>query len=117
MDRASVELRVGGQTYRVVGSGSSDELERLAKVVDGKLRELSVSSAFHPQSMLLVAMTLAHELEEERLRSRELEQRVREVEHRSREMLHQLVDRVDAALELVDEPAATPPPPPAHAES
>jgi cell division protein ZapA len=115
MERAPVELRVGGQTYRVVGSANADELERLAKVVDGKLRELSVSTAFHPQSMLLVAMTLAHELEQERVRARELEQKVREVEHRSREMLSTLIDRVDQALELVDEPS--PVPGPVHAES
>src|SRR4051812_30021672 len=115
MDRVPVELRVGGHIYRVVGSGSADDLERLAKVVDGKLRELSVSTAFHPQSMLLVAMTLAHELEQERARSKELEQRVVEGEQRSREMLHQLIDRVDAALDLVDE--SPPPAPVQHAES
>jgi cell division protein ZapA len=98
MDRGSVELRVGGQTYRVVASASADELHRLARVVDGKLREITASTAFHPQSMLLVAMTLAHELEEERARRREFEQK-------SREMLRTLLGRVDAALELTEAPA------------
>lgn len=101
MDRASVELRVGGQTFRVVASASATELQRLARIVDGKLHELAVSSAFHPQSMLLVAMTLAHELEIERDLRRETEQR-------SREMLRSLLDRVDAAIELV-EPDPDPP--------
>lgn len=96
MDRAPVELRVGGQTYRVIGSASADDLQRLARIVDGKLRELSTSTAFHPQSMLLVAISLAHELEQERARRKD-------VEHRSREMLRTLLDRVDAALELVEE--------------
>jgi cell division protein ZapA len=95
MERASVELRVGGQTFRVVASASPAELERLARIVDGKLHELAMSSAFHPQSMLLVAMTLAHELEIERGQRREGEQR-------SREMLRSLLDRVDAAIDLVD---------------
>jgi cell division protein ZapA len=95
MDRASVEVRVGGQTYRVVGSESADDLQRLAHVVDGKLRELATSSAFHPQSMLLVAIALAHEAEQERSRRKEVEQR-------SKEMLRSLLDRVDAALEMGD---------------
>jgi cell division protein ZapA len=114
MERATVELRVGGQIYRVVGSASPDELQRLARVVDGKLRELSGGgSAFHPQSMLLVAMSLAHELEQERARRKD-------VELRSKEMLRTLLDRVDGALELVDgdaqeltpEPASVVPAPP-----
>lgn len=95
MERAPVELRVGGQTFRVVASTNADELQRLARIVDGKLRELAVSSAFHPQSMLLVAMTLAHELEEERARRRDSERR-------SREKLRRLLERLDSALELTD---------------
>ena len=103
MERAAVELRVGGQTFRVVGSASPDELQRLARIVDAKLRELSNATAFHPQSMLLVAMTLAHELEQERAKRRDVEQR-------SRETLRTLLDRVDSALELVegDPPPVTP---------
>jgi cell division protein ZapA len=111
MDRAPVELRVGGHTYRVVGNAGPDELQRLASIVDGKLRELNGSSAYHPQSLLLVAMALAHELEVERSRRRDAETRSRDVETRSREMLRSLLDRVDAALELVDtEPSPLPPP-------
>lgn len=104
MDRAPVELRVGGQTFRVVANANADELQRLARIVDGKLRELAVSSAFHPQSMLLVAMTLAHEVEEERSRRRE-------VERRSRDTLQRLLERVDSALTL-EEPANHAPRPP-----
>jgi len=103
MDRAPVELRVGGQTFRVVASANADELERLARIVDGKLRELALSSAFHPQSMLLVAMTLAHEVEQERAKRREVEQR-------SREMLQRLLERVESAMTLAEsaEPAPRP---------
>jgi cell division protein ZapA len=104
MDRAPVELRVGGQTFRVVANANADELQRLARIVDGKLRELAVSSAFHPQSMLLVAMTLAHEVEEERARRRD-------VERRSRDTLQRLLERVDSAMTLA-EPANHLPRPP-----
>lgn len=101
MERVPVELRVGGQTYRVVGSTSPEELRRLAGVVDGKLREMSSGGALHPQSMLLVAISLAHEIEHERTLRRKSEQR-------SRELLTTLLDRVDAALETVDEDASAP---------
>jgi cell division protein ZapA len=94
MERPPVELRVGGQTYRVVGTAAPTELQRLASIVDGKLREMHTTTAFHPQSMLLVAMTLAHEAEQERARRKEAEQR-------SRDMLQSLLERVDRALELV----------------
>lgn len=96
MERAPVELRVGGQTYRVVGSTSADEMQHLARLVETKLRELNGSSALHPQSMLLVAMSLAHDLEHERMLRRKSEQRLREA-------MTTLLDRVDAALELVEE--------------
>jgi cell division protein ZapA len=106
MERAPVELRVGGQTFRVVASANPDELQRLARIVDGKLRELAISSAFHPQSMLLVAMTLAHEVEEERARRRD-------VERRSRDLLQRLLERVDSALEVPQpEPSTSPDHPP-----
>lgn len=111
MDRAPVELRVGGHTYRVVGSAGPDELQRLASIVDGRLRELNGgSSAYHPQSLLLVAMALAHDLELERSRRRESESR-------SREQLRGLLERVDAALELVDSDVDASPAPPAVAEA
>jgi hypothetical protein len=35
-----VELRVGGQSYRVVSSASAEDLERLAAMVDEKLTSL-----------------------------------------------------------------------------
>src|SRR5260221_3168439 len=59
MERAPVEVRVAGQTYRVVGSTNAEDMQRLAHVVEGKLRELPGAGALHPPSMLLVAMSLA----------------------------------------------------------
>ncbi len=88
-----VEVKIGGNSYRVTGSASEVELQRLASLVDQRLRALSGSSRNpSPQAMVLVAMTLAHELEEERSARRRLEQR-------SKEMLSSLLERVDAALE------------------
>lgn len=88
-----VEVKIGGLSYRVTGSASEVELQRLAGIVDQRLRTMCGSSR-NPsaQAMVLVAMTLAHELEEERAARRGVEQR-------SKEMLSSLLERVDAALD------------------
>ena len=93
MSGAPVELRVGGQTYRVVASANEQELRRLADIVDNKLRELTAPGRqISPQALLLAALALAHDLEEER------ERRVA-VEHRWREKLTSMLKRIDAALD------------------
>jgi cell division protein ZapA len=92
MSRSPVELCVGGQTYRVVASAEEAELRRLAQVVDKKLRELAAPNRYVPsQTILLVALALAHELEAERTRRRDLERR-------TRERLSSLLNRIDAVL-------------------
>jgi cell division protein ZapA len=106
MNRAPVELRVGGQTYKVVATAAEDELRRLADVVDARLRELTgPGRQVAPQTLLLAALSLAHDLELERAKRRD-------VEARSREMLHTLLERIDAALEATPEP-----PPETHVDS
>ncbi len=96
MSGAPVELRVAGQTYRVVASAEADVLHRLAAVVDAKVNELTVPGRqVSPQAVLLAAISLAHELEEERAKRARLEQR-------AREMFGTLLERVDAALEGTD---------------
>jgi cell division protein ZapA len=96
MSGTPVELRVGGQTYRVVASANEQELRRLADVVDAKLRELIGAGRQIPtQALLLAALALAHEVEVER-------ERRKEVEQRSRSMLSSLLERIDAALEADD---------------
>jgi cell division protein ZapA len=93
MHRSPVELRVGGQTYRVVASAEEAELRRLADLVDARLRALTgPGRPISPQAMLLAAIALAHDLEEER-------ERRRHVEARSREMLTALLERIDNVLE------------------
>jgi cell division protein ZapA len=87
-----VELRVGGQTYRVVASASQDELRRLAAIVDDRLRAITPPGrAVSPQSLLLAAIALAHELEEEKQKNQKLATR-------SREMLGSILTRIDAAM-------------------
>ena len=93
MPKGPVELRVGGQTYRVVATAEEADLHRLADVVDDRLRKLTAPGrTVSPQSLLLAALSLAHDLEDERNR------RVRS-EQRAREMLSGLLARIDAALE------------------
>jgi cell division protein ZapA len=98
MARRTVQLRVGGQTYRVVTSASDDELQRLAAVVDEKLSTVSPPGrTLTPQAMLLAAMALAHELEEERAR-------VAALTGHYKKAVGRILDRVDAALASSNEP-------------
>jgi len=89
--RSPVELKVGGQTYRVHASAEDATLHRLADVVDAKLREHGGAHVASPQALVLAAMALAHELEEERAKLASLESR-------SRKLLRSLLARIDSAL-------------------
>jgi cell division protein ZapA len=92
MQADPVELRVGGQTYRVVASASHDDLRRLAAIVDDRLRKITPPGRpVAPQALLLAAIALAHELEEERAKNQNLATR-------SREMLGSILTRIDAAI-------------------
>lgn len=116
MPGSPVELKVGGQTYRVVASAEEAELRRLADLVDARLRTMSAPGRpISPQSLLLAAISLAHDLEEEKRKRAALETR-------SKEMLRSVLSRIDAALEANDdkggdvdgaEPEPSEPPPPA----
>ena len=108
-----VELKVGGQTYRVVASAEETELKRLADLVDARLRSMTAPGRpISPQALLLAAISLAHDLEEEK-------QKRLQLESRSKEMLRSVLARIDAAIEASDEkpesegdadPSETPPP-------
>jgi cell division protein ZapA len=98
----TVQLRVGGQSYRVVTSASDDELQRLAAVVDAKLSAVvPPGRPVSPQAMLLAAMALAHDLEEERARGAASAARARSAFGR-------MLERVDAALGPEDDRAQAP---------
>ena len=97
MAGSPVELKVGGQTYRVVASAEETELKRLADLVDTRLRSMSAPGRpISPQALLLAAISLAHDLEEEKRKRQQLEVR-------SKEMLRSVLARIDAALEASDE--------------
>ncbi len=93
MDRRTVQLRVAGQTYKVVSSADEDELHRLAGCVEDKVGELvPKGKAVPPQAVLLAAIALAHDLEEERGRRTALERK-------TRDLLRRVLMRIDDALE------------------
>ena len=101
MAGSPVELKVGGQTYRVVASAEETELKRLADLVDVRLRSMSAPGRpISPQALLLAAISLAHDLEEEKRKRVQLEAR-------SKEMLRSVLARIDAAIEASDEKAET----------
>jgi cell division protein ZapA len=92
MDGRPVQLRIAGQSYRVVSSASEEDLQRLAETVSAKIQELTPPGKIpSSQSILLAAMALAHDLEEERAK------RV-SVERRARDMLRRVIGRIDDAL-------------------
>ena len=93
MDTRPVQLHVGGQSYKVVSSASEDDLQRLAGAVSAKVEELTPGGKTAPaQAVLLAAIALAHELEQER--GRRLD-----VERRTRDMLRRVLVRIDDVLE------------------
>lgn len=111
MAGSPVELKVGGQTYRVVASAEETELKRLADLVDARLRSMSAPGRpISSQALLLAAISLAHDLEEEKRKRLQLEAR-------SKEMLRSVLARIDAAIEASDEKSeaegdpSEPPPP------
>jgi cell division protein ZapA len=93
MDGRPVQLRIAGQSYRVVSSANEEDLQRLAETVSAKMAELDPrGKAATPQAVLLAAIALAHELEQERAKRAA-------VERRTRDMLRRLLVRIDDALE------------------
>ncbi|MFO0668447.1 MAG: cell division protein ZapA [Polyangiaceae bacterium] len=93
MERRTVQLHVAGQSYKVVTSAADDELGRLAAVVEAKVSEITPKGRpVQPQAVLLAALALAHELEEERARRESLERR-------TRDLLRRVLVRIDRALD------------------
>ena len=76
-----------------MSTATEDELSTLAEVVNAKLAEVVPPGRPEPpQALLLAALALAHDLEEERSRSRSLERK-------SRDMLRRVLVRLDSVLE------------------
>jgi cell division protein ZapA len=116
--RRAVELRVGGQTYRVVASGDDPHVQHLADLVDRKFAEVVphglARSVTAQQAIFLTAMALAAEVEEHRSRAVALEgerDRSLRLASRAKDVVARLLQRVDDAL------SGTTPAPPAVATS
>lgn len=77
--------------YRVVSSAEAPELERLARMVDEKLHAVTGGRATDARGLLLAAMALAHEAEEQR-------ERAERIASGARTAVERLVGRVDDAL-------------------
>jgi cell division protein ZapA len=93
MSRRVVEIHIAGQKYKVTSSAETEELSRLsAAVTERVLAATPPGRTPTPQSMLLAAMSLAHDLEEERARRESLEMRMRD-------WLRRVLVRIDDALE------------------
>ncbi len=93
MSEAAVQLKVAGKTYRVVTTAAEGELSRLAgKVEDALEGVVPPGREASPQALVLAAITLAHELEEERAR------RIA-AETRHKLVLQKLLARVDQVLD------------------
>jgi cell division protein ZapA len=89
----TVELNIAGETVRVVTTADDGELERLAGIVEEKIAALSPPG--RPPSakiLVLVAMALAHDLEQQRARADE-------IARKARDSLRTMLTRVDGALE------------------
>lgn len=92
MGGRTVQVRVGGQNYRVVTSASDDDLQRATLVVEQKLAEVSPPGRMaNPHALLLAALHLAHELEEVKAQHAELR-------NQTRSAFTRLRDRIDATL-------------------
>lgn len=91
--RGPVAVTVGGQTYRLVASVPEDELQRLAGVVDARIREIVPrGKPVTANAVLLAAMSLAHDLEAATAEKTALEAK-------SRDLLRRLLTRIDEALD------------------
>ena len=94
MERRAIQLRVAGQTYKVVSTADEDELRHLAELVDERVGALVPKGRAVPaNAILLAAIALAHDLEEERGRRTGLERRTRDV-------LRRVLMRIDHALDM-----------------
>jgi cell division protein ZapA len=96
MERRTVQLNIAGQSYKVVSTSPEAELQRLASKVDAKVSAVVPPGRPATQNaVLLAAMALAHELEEERGRRESLERRARDV-------LRRALVRIDDVLEKTE---------------
>lgn len=92
MGGRTVQVRIGGQNYKVVTSATDDELQRAALIVEQKLADVSPPGRMaNPHALLLAALSLANELEEVQAKHAQFRDQTRAAVTRLR-------DRIDATL-------------------
>lgn len=94
--RPVTEIQIGGHAYRVQSSADASELSRLAQLVEARLTELPGNQRHDARSLVLVALSLAHDLEQLRVEYAALRASVDE-------RLTAIVGRIDRALDHRDE--------------
>lgn len=94
--RPVTEIQIAGNAYRVQSSADAAELARLVAIVEARLSELPKTQRHEPRSLVLVALSLAHDLEQ-------LKQDHAAFESQVLARLTKLVGRVDVALDHRDE--------------
>lgn len=88
-----MQIKVGGQSHKVVSSANEEDLVRLAAVVEGRIHQLTPKGkGVAPNAILLAAIALANDLEEERAKRLQLERK-------TRDLLRRVLLRVDDALD------------------
>lgn len=98
--RRTVKISLAGREYRVVTTATDGELRRLVARVEQKLALVAGKRGATPEAILLTAIALAHDVEEQ-------EQRADRVAARARSFGSELLRRVDAALaDAGEEPGA-----------
>jgi cell division protein ZapA len=70
--KRKVGLLIAGRQFHVTTSASDEQIARLASVVDRRTREILGKRAVDPETFVLTALALAHDLETERDRLRAL---------------------------------------------
>lgn len=78
-DRRTVTVSLGGQRYRVVTTGTDEELAHLVGMVERKAREVGGRRGFTPDCVLLTAIAFAHEAEAERARAERILEKASEL--------------------------------------
>jgi cell division protein ZapA len=98
MSKQAVTVSVAGHAYRLVTSLDAETLARHARDIEQRLGKLTTGQQIHPQALLLVALSLAHELETTRQGTELWKQR-------ASERVTDMIGRVDIALDHLDENA------------
>jgi cell division protein ZapA len=100
MERKVIHLRVAGQTYRVTSTADEEELRYLAGLVDDRVAQLVPKGRTVPaNAILLAAIALAHDLENERSVRGAIERRTRDVLRRVLMRIEHALDKESTAVE------------------